>query len=404
VTSDGDHALVAQRAGESGTRLRVMFLAQRTCFPAGKIPPSGSGAHVAATLAGLHDHFDVLPLLAEDFGPASGTRIGRFRRLVPRRIRGARRDIGFVLQDRHFGERALAAAAEFRPHVVYERSEYFAATGSRLAKRLGVPLVLEVNGLLDLDVRPQYRSLAEPFGAANERRKHRAASTIVVEGPGMARALEHRGVASEKLVIVPNSVPLWKVARKPRPARSGPPVIGWIGHLMPWYRESLEFLLQVAPVVAREVPGVRFEIVAGGPGLDDLRARAGAVGLGGSFRFRGAVAYELVPSVLAEFDVGVIPTAFDYQFPTKLVEMGAAGLPVIAPRTSSIDGLLVGGSEYEPFIPGDAADFADAMIRVASDPDRRERLGRAMHSAVAERLTWPIVGEAIAAAVRGSVG
>ncbi len=383
----------------AGEQLRVLYLAQRTSFGDGKVPPHGSGAHVAATLAGLRDHFDVLALHAEP-APAGGSQASRYRRYVPGRLRGLRRDLALIRGDRGFGARARAAAAEFHPHVVYERSEYLALTGTRLARKLGVPLVLEVNGLLDEDVRPQYRSLAEPLGAAVERLKHRRAAAIVVEGPGMVEALQRRGVQPGKLSVVPNSVPTWKVAPGPHRARPGPPVVGWIGHLMPWYRESVEFLIRVAPLVARTEPGVRYEVVAGGPGAAELGALADSLGVGALFRFRGPVDYELVPAVLAEFDVGVIPSAFDYQFPIKLVEMGAAGLPVIAPSTPSIDGLLSAGEEYEPFAPGDAGELAAALVRLAGDPGRRERLGSALHLAVRERLTWPVVGRELAAAVR----
>ena len=136
----------------------------------------------------------------------------------------------------------------------------------------------------------------------------------------------------------------------------------------------------------------------GGPRFDELVETTRTRGLAHAFTFHGPVPYETVPGLLAGMDVGVIPAIFDYAFPVKLVEMGAAGIPVVSPRSSSLDELLRRG-EYEPFEPLDRQSLVEALVGVLADPGRRERLGAALHAAVRDRFTWHASGDALAAVV-----
>lgn len=352
---------------------------------------------MAATLAGLERRFDVAAVTAApgEAGPAARA----VRGAVPPRLRGLRRDLLFVAQDRAFGRRALAEARAFRPDLVYERSEYFATAGLRLSRALGVPLVLEVNGLLEQDARTMYRSLAEPVGARLERVKHRRADAVVTVSPGLARRLAERGADPAKTVVIPNTIDPARVVAEPPPARPGCATIGWVGHLMPWHRDALDLLVDVAPAVLDADAEVDFAIVGGGPGLEELAARVDAAGLAERFRFTGLLPQAEVPAEVRRFDVGVIPAVFDYAFPVKLVEMGAAGVAVVAPRSADLDRLVEPGVEYEPFEPDDPRSLAAALRGLAGDAERRGRLGAALHRAVRERFTWDASGDALAGLV-----
>jgi glycosyltransferase involved in cell wall biosynthesis len=389
-------------------RRKVLVLAQGVALPGGEIPPSGSGAHVAATLAGLRDHFEVLAVLAEagPAGPPASLR--RLRRALPGWVRGLRQDLLAIRKDRAFQGRALALGRDFRPDVVYARSEYFSLSGPRVARALGIPLVLEVNGLHARDARTMYRSPLEPLGLLLERRKHRRAAAIVTPGPGLARLLVSVGAISSKLTVVPNSVEPARVRSDVHATRAAPVVIGWVGHLMRWHQEALEFLIDVAPTVVRDVPAVEFAIIGDGPGFEELQARAQAAGLGARFRFLGSVPNADVPRLLDEIDLGVIPAVVDYPiaftFPVKLAEFGAAGIPVVAPASPSLDQQLVPGREYEPFRVGDAESLRAALVRLSLDAERRRVLGVALQQAVRDRFTWSATGRTLAEVIENVLG
>jgi glycosyltransferase involved in cell wall biosynthesis len=295
---------------------------------------------------------------------------------------------------------ALEAAEGFRPDVVYERSEYLSVAGSRISRRLGVPQVLEVNGRLANDVRSQYRSPLEPLGWALERAKLRRADAIVTVSPGLAEILVDMGAPADRIAVVPNSLPDARVAPV-RPRASAPPTIGWVGHLMRWHFDAVSLLIDAAPAVLEQLPGTEFLIIGGGPGLEELRRRALRKGVAPAFKLMGPVPYSVLPEELARVDIGVIPEVFEYAFPVKLVELGASGAAVIAPRSQSLDRQLEVGVEYEPIPPGDQTALVETIVRLARDPDRIAALGAALQRAVRDRFTWSATARQIALTVDG---
>jgi len=380
---------------------RVFFLAERTAFDESKVPSHGSGVHVLGTLRQLQAHFEVETVFAEpvEQQPFAHATV---RRLVPSRIRGLRQDSLFLLDDRSFLRRAATAAERFRPDVVYERNEWFAFAGARLARRLGVPHVLEVNGLLHLDMRSFYRSFGEPLGAFGERWKLRHADAVVTVSGGLGERLVGLGADPARLAVVPNSVAPERILPEPRPARDDRPlIVGWVGHLMTWH--SLDLLVDSAPAILEQLPETRFRIVGAGAGYPALQERVEELGLADAFEFPGLVPFEQVAATVAGFDIGVIPAHFDYAFPVKLSEMGAAGVPVVAPSSRSFDAMLAPGIEYTPFAEGDSADLARAVIELGSDVPARAERGRALWSAVRERYSWTAAAVTLAGVVESAI-
>jgi glycosyltransferase involved in cell wall biosynthesis len=140
-------------------------------------------------------------------------------------------------------------------------------------------------------------------------------------------------------------------------------------------------------------------VVGDGPRMGEVRERVAAAGVASRFRFVGSVPWAEVPSALADVDVGVIPDVFDYAFPVKLVEFGAAGLAVVAPRSPSLDAQIEPGVEYQPFVRGDPAALRDALLAVTRDSVRRDALAARLHAAVRERFTWSATADAVAGVV-----
>jgi glycosyltransferase involved in cell wall biosynthesis len=86
----------------------------------------------------------------------------------------------------------------------------------------------------------------------------------------------------------------------------------------------------------------------------------------------GFIAHREVPRLLAAADVLIEPGRSnefnDYRFPSKLPKYLASGKPVVLPR-SNIGLLLKNGEEAMVLEHGDSADIADALQRLAADPD-----------------------------------
>jgi hypothetical protein len=77
----------------------------------------------------------------------------------------------------------------------------------------------------------------------------------------------------------------------------------------------------------------------------------------------------------------------DYRFPSKLPEFLASGRPVILPR-SNVGLLLKNGEEALVLERGDSADIANAMQRLAADPELGARIGRRGREFALRNLDW----------------
>jgi glycosyltransferase involved in cell wall biosynthesis len=129
------------------------------------------------------------------------------------------------------------------------------------------------------------------------------------------------------------------------------------------------FLDRVWPGLSREA-GPRFElhIVGSNPPLDVAQAAED-----GAVRVHGYV--DDISDLKRESDVLIAPLLSGSGVRVKVVEGLAAGLPVVA-TAKGIEGLTaVPGRDL--LLAEDAAAFAAALVRLASDPDLRRRLSEA---------------------------
>ena len=106
---------------------------------------------------------------------------------------------------------------------------------------------------------------------------------------------------------------------------------------------------------------------------------------------RGFLARNEIPRLLAAADALVQPgrsSEFnDYRFPSKLPEFLASGRPVILPR-SNVGLILKDGEEALLLERGDSVDIADALQRLAADPELRTRIGRNGRTFALKNLDW----------------
>jgi glycosyltransferase involved in cell wall biosynthesis len=153
-------------------------------------------------------------------------------------------------------------------------------------------------------------------------------------------------------------------------------------------QEVRSLLLAVALVNRR---GIRVKLVKTGwnvphvlPALSDPEIARHVVE-------RGFIARSDIPRLLAAADLLVQPgqsSEFnDYRFPSKLPEFLASGRPVILPR-SNVGLLLKNGEEALVLEGGDSADIANAMEKLAADPDLRARIGRRGREFALRNLDW----------------
>ncbi len=206
-------------------------------------------------------------------------------------------------------EHRLEPALEGRPDVIVGSSPHLfgARAALRLARRLGVPFVLELR-----DVWPQ--SLVEVMGvprwhpviwlmARIERELYRAADQIVTLLPGIAPRVAERGGDPGAITWVSNGIDLGLVPPVAPPAEQDPFTFMYAGsHGL---TNALDVLLEAAALLqARSATlprPLRLVLLGTGPEKPRLEARARALGLAG-VAFLAPVPKRAVYGVLASAD------------------------------------------------------------------------------------------------------
>lgn len=200
--------------------------------------------------------------------------------------------------------------------------------------------------------------------------------------------------ARGKLLVVENGVDLRRFTvgdrDEPRPvARPGEVHVVCVGRL-----EAAKGQEVLVRATAR-APSVRLTLVGDGGERDSLFRLASKLGVANRIRFLGTRSD--VPALLRAADIYVQPS-YREGFGLAAVEAMASGCPVVA---SDVPGLAeVVGDAGVRFVPGDAAELARILERLASDPHERERLGLAGR-ARSGRFDIRRASEAYAALYRG---
>jgi phosphatidylinositol alpha 1,6-mannosyltransferase len=237
-----------------------------------------------------------------------------------------------------------------------------------------VPAYARVYGAGKLGEAVAWRWLRRIHNAADRTLAPSAASAASLREHGVQRVwLWGRGVDTDRFHPARRSPPLRREL-----APGGELLVGYVGRLAP--EKRVDLLGQVAAA-----PGVRLIIVGSGPaGAALRRALPQAVFL------RPRHGTELA-TIYASLDVFVHSGACE-TFGQTLQEAAASGLPVVAPAAGGPLDLVDDGRTGYLVAPGDQVALADAVARLAGDPQLRAAMGRAGREKTISR-SWSALGD-----------
>jgi glycosyltransferase involved in cell wall biosynthesis len=383
---------------------RVLYLNTNLWFG---VQAGGSITHIAGVANALVDagHELTLATAADPIGVSPAVEVHRLR---PPRTYALPVESNLY----RFGRTVPAQTAELaRPSFVYQRHSVGSYAGAVVARRFGVPLVLEYNGSEVWVARNWGRPLRyEQLALAAEEASLRHAHVVVTVSEALADELTARGVTPDRVVWHPNGVDPHRFDparfddsdRLALRDRYGIPadavVVTFIGTFGQWHGvEVLARAIRQDAEFAR-TNGVRFLLV--GDGLKMASVRAELAGLEDVAVLTGLVPQEEAPLHLAASDILVSPHVRNddgspfFGSPTKLFEYMAAGKAIVASDLDQIGDVLRDGLAVL-VRPGDEADLARGLRELATDPRRRSELGSRARRRALDRYTWRLHVDAV---------
>ncbi len=287
--------------------------------------------------------------------------------------------------------RGLAALIErLAPDVLYAEEEPWSLTTwqvARIAAERGIPFAFHQSQNVA-------KRLPPPFEAIRRRVLARAAgATVRLDGP--ARILRDQGFAGPMLSI-PNVVdPSRFEGAQPSHEGLESPVFGFVGRFVA-EKGVLDFVRAAAEARARSGRGSAL-VVGDGPLAAEARKLAATLNLRATFT--GPIEHAAIAAAFASMDVLVVPSyatkAWKEQFGRVVIEANAASVAVVATDCGALGDTVRATGGGLVVAERDPAALADALSRLAAQPQERARLALAGKAAVQERFTPAAVAAAL---------
>lgn len=288
----------------------------------------------------------------------------------------------------------MVAARDFKPDVIYERYNLFLLSGLMAKKRLGIPLLLEVNSPLVLERTQHSGGLAlKRLARWAEGTAWRGADRVLPVTDVLADHLRARGVPDRSIHVIPNGINRAHFAEAPAPEEAkarlglqGRLVLGFTGFVRDWH--GVDGI--VAWMATPQAPNHTHLLVVGdGPVRPALEEQARALGLGDRVSFTGVIHRGQVPAHVAAFDIALQPAVTAYASPLKLMEYLELGKAIVAPSTPNLREILMHEDNALLFDETAPGSLQLALTRLCSEEELRERLSRAARETITRRdLTW----------------
>lgn len=289
--------------------------------------------------------------------------------------------------------RLASAARRFQPDVLYERYNLFLLAGVMLRRRMGIPLLLEVNAPL-VEERGRFGGLGLPRLAAwAESTAWRGADAVLPVTQVLGGHVIARGVPAHRITVIPNGINEAQFATAPQPEEAksalgwdGSLVLGFTGFVREWHGVDRVLRWMAS---AQAPASARLLMVGDGPARPGLEALARELSLGDQVRFTGVIDRHQIPAYVAAFDIALQPAVVSYASPLKLFEYLALGKAIVAPRVPNLEEVLRDGENALLFAADQPGAFEQALSRLCADPALRAQVAAGARASITlQGLTW----------------
>lgn len=324
------------------------------------------------------------------------------KKLLSRFIWVSIKDFMLMRHDKRASLKLEQAILEYKPDLIYERSEYLQDSGVAPAKKHGVKYFLEVNAPFVQEMRNMEGwSCWLWLGHKKEKRKYKAADKIFVVSTVLKEFLvKCYKINPAKILVSPNRINKEEFLERAQETPLIPldftnrnlPVIGFVGSILPHH--YLEVLIEAFAMIRKQETQANLLIVGGGSLLEELKQKAITLGIADDIVFTGKIPHKQVPAIINQMDICVMPGSNWYGSPIKIFEYGILGKAVIAPDNGPVRDVMV-HEQDGILINKDSRILADAITKLINNPELRKTMGDNFRNKILAEYTWEKAGEMI---------
>lgn len=287
--------------------------------------------------------------------------------------------------------------------LIHERFNLLALGGVWASRKLGIPLVLEVNA--DLLEQRKFKGIPEKglrriFAEWSTQLCFNAAEKIICISAGLKNHLSKKwNIDESKLTVLPCAadVDAFGAHHNSQLVRRDlgltiEPVVLWLGGFYPWH--DLDLLLESFALVLQRHPNAKLVLVGDGQTRQWIEHKIQKQGFQQSVIMTGAIPHSRVPEMVSIADVAVVPSApvsaggGGTGTPLKLFEYMAAGKAIVATALNEAIEVIQAGHNGLLVEAGDVNKFAESILKLIDDPKERNRLAQNARAQAIKQYSW----------------
>jgi glycosyltransferase involved in cell wall biosynthesis len=386
-----------------------------------QVPPfNGPANHVRQVFTELCRRGHIVKILfrrdgvlwkSEDLQEFIQVTVSRIDRGILRWVERLVRRIQFELRLPYLGyfeslRFALACRQELADcDVYYERFSWMTYGGLFAARWLKIPWVLEYNGdpLADLEAKGVApRGIQRWISIRITNWSFAKAHHVVATGEGWRKScISTWGVPPEKATTIENGTDLvnalardhLSVFRIDNGKRRSIRLI-YLGGFYRWH--GIDILLNALAHARDQGVDLQLVLIGSGDGEREAQELAQSLGLGNVAKFMGRLAADEYAPILADADIGVSPyCGWEEYSGLKIFDYKAAGLACIASGKDGQPTSVEDGKTGLIVPPCDVEALTAAIVKLAVDPELRQRMGQAARSDAEHSHSWSNTAEGI---------
>ena len=277
-----------------------------------------------------------------------------------------------------------------RPQIVHTHTAKAGFLGRVAARMAGVPIIVHTyHGHV---LHGYYGPLKSWLLLQMERGMARISNQLVAVSPLVKEdLLAYRVAPAEKIHVIPlgfDLEPFFDCGslkgefRRELELSPGDQLVGILGRIFPIKNHRL--FLESATQVAKQAPNARFVIVGDGILRSAMERYAGDLGIQQRVIFTGW-RHDL-PRIYADLDLLVV-SSNNEGTPVSAIEAMASGCPVVATQVGGLPDVIENG-ETGYLVPAQQpAALAAAMLKLISNPQKAEQMGRAAQLSVKDKFS-----------------